>query len=123
MVIRASAGDIAGYDAIAEDIIGFAAGGVVAALLGDSAGTPAGALTPLRGAVSIGIVGGAIWPSGAKRKTISMPFLSPGFGSLAAACWRRKSIASRMLASRNSTRGIMIEFNFWVMRAVPVTSR
>ena len=47
-------------------------------------------------------------PREVKRKTISTPLRPSVAGSFAAACCRRKSIASRMLASRNSIRGMMI---------------
>ena len=47
----------------------------------------------------------------------------PAPGSFAAACCRRKSIASRMLASRNSIFGMMMVLSLFVIRAVPPASR
>ena len=61
-------------------------------------------------------------PNEFKRKTMSTPLRPSTAGSLAAACCRRKSIASRMLASRNSIRGMMIVFSLAEIRAVPVAA-
>ena len=54
---------------------------------------------------------------------MSTPRLPSVDGSFAAACWRRKSIASRMLASRNSIFGMMMLLSLFVIRAVPPASR
>src|SRR5438876_3736794 len=89
-----------------------AAGAAGAAATGEPAGPAAGAT---------GTGGGATCPSGVMRNTISTPFF-PSEGSFSTACSRRKSIASRTLASRNSTRGIMIVFSLFVIRAVPLAS-
>src|SRR6266516_3180031 len=91
---------------------------------------PAGAAAPAGGAAvaaapaagTTGTGGGATCPIGANRRTISTPFFPSVEGSFATACCRRKSIASRILASRNSTRGIMIVFSLVVIRAVPPAS-
>src|SRR6266566_7226258 len=81
-----------------------------------------GAAAPGAAAGVTGTGGGATCPSGVMRNTISTPFFPSGEGSFSTACSRRKSIASRMLASRNSTRGIMIVFSLFVIRAVPLAS-
>src|SRR5947199_1099369 len=87
--------------------------GAVVAAGAAAAGAPAGAT---------GTGGGATCPSGTVRNTISTPFFPVEEGSFSAACSRRKSIASRTVASRNSIRGIMIVFSLLVIRAVPAVS-
>src|SRR5262249_56377664 len=51
--------------------------------------------------------------------TILTPLFPSLAGSFSTACSRRKSIASRRVASRNSIRGIMIVFSLLVICAVP----
>src|SRR5438876_5588161 len=123
--MRASAGESAAAATTGRATAGWAVTGPVPGAPGPvgAAGGPIGpggepaAAGDAAGPTGTG--GGAIWPRGTVRKTISTPFFS---GSFSTACSRRKSIASRMLASRNSTRGIMMVFNLLVIRAVPPVS-
>src|SRR5438874_1555423 len=120
--MRASAGEIAGAATIAGATIGLAGIGVAAGTaVGSIAALPPGEVA-VTGAGSTGTGGGALCPIGTRRNTISTPFLPSVDGSFAADCWRTKSIASRMLASRNSIRGMMIEVSLLVILAVPVAS-
>src|SRR5437773_8770140 len=123
--MRASAGESAAAATTGRATAGWAVTGPVPGAPGPvgAAGGPIGpggepaAAGDAAGPTGTG--GGAIWPRGTVRKTISTPFFS---GSFSTACSRRKSIASRMLASRNSTRGIMIVFSLFVILAVPPAS-
>ena len=83
--MRASPGEIAGAATTADAAIGRAGTGVAIAGGAPSGGTP-GAEPVGDCAGSTGTAGGAIWPSGASRKTMSTPFLPSPPGSLAAAC-------------------------------------
>src|SRR5216684_3739807 len=120
--MRALAGEIADAAPTAGATTGRAATG--------AAGAPASGAAPAvgepgaagDGAASTGTDGGAICPIGTRRSTISTPFLPSVDGSFAAACWRIKSIASRILASRNSIFGIIMVLSLLVIRAVPVES-
>src|SRR6266576_6909041 len=102
-------------------------GAVVTGVVPPAGGPPgaavaAGAAAAGAAAGATGTGGGATCPSGVVRKTISTPFFPSAAGSFSTACSRRKSIASRTLASRNSTRGIIIVFSLLVIRAVPAVS-
>src|SRR5581483_7205528 len=63
--------------------------------------------------------GGAAWPRGHIRNTISTPLLPVPEVSFSSAWSRRKSIASRTVASRNSIRGMMMLFSLLLICAVP----
>src|SRR5437870_13754762 len=119
--MRASAGESAAAATTGRATAGWAVTGPVPGAPGPvgAAGGPIGpggepaAAGDAAGPTGTG--GGAIWPRGTVRKTISTPFFS---GSVSTACSRRKSIAARLLASRNSTRGIMTVFSLLVSSAV-----
>src|SRR5439155_21953955 len=112
-VIRAPAGPDTG--ATTGDAPGLPAGGAAA----PAGGTlPAGDALPVGGGAT-GIEDGAICPRGPSRSTMFTPCPE---GSFSAACSRRKSIASRMLVSRNSTCGMMIPFSLLLICAVPRNS-
>src|SRR6266545_562187 len=87
-----------------------AAAGAPGAVVVGGTGEPAGAT---------GGGGAATWPSGTMRNTISTPLFPVPEVSFSSDCSRRKSIASRMVASRNSIRGIMMVFSLLVICAVP----
>ena len=122
MVILASLGEIAGAATTAGAMIGGGAGMGAPAAPASGGGTAVVATAAGARAGCVAIGGGATEPEGVKRRTISTPLRPSGEGSFAAACWRRKSIASRILASRNSMRGITIVFSLLLIRAVPVVS-
>ena len=82
-----------------------------------------GAAFPPTVVVAVTGAGSLERPRECKRRTISTPRRPSVVGSFAAACWRRKSIASRILASRNSMRGIMILSSLLRIRAVLLASR
>src|SRR6266702_1255169 len=117
MVMRAFAGEVADAATTAGATTGRAVAGAPASGAAPAGEEPGAADV---GAASTGTGGGAICPIGTRRSTISTPFLPSVEGSFAAACWRIKSIASRMLASRNSIFGIMMVLSLLVIRAVPV---
>ena len=86
---------------------------------GPCAGAPAtGEPAPVGGG-STGSEGCAICPRGTSRSTMLTPCPE---GSFSAACSRRKSIASRIVVSRNSMCGIMMLFSLLVICAVPRNS-
>ena len=111
-VIRAPAGPDTG--ATTGDAPGLPAGGAAAPAGG---APPAGDAVPVGGAT--GIEGAATCPRGTSRNTMFTPCPE---GSFSAACSRRKSIASRMLVSRNSMCGMMMPFSLLVICAVPRNS-
>src|SRR3954470_17627 len=118
IVIRASDGETDGTDGTTgtETVVG--TGGAAAS------GMAAGPLEDDETAVVVlvVVVVSARVPSVFTRKTMSTPLRPSAPGSFSAACCRRNSIASRMLASRNSILGMMIVFSLFVIRAVPVAS-
>src|SRR2546421_8800687 len=115
MVIRASAGLIDG----AETVVGTGGGG--GAIAAGSGETP-GAVEVEETTVLVVVVVSARVPSVFRRRTMSTPLRPSAPGSFSAACCRRNSIASRMLASRNSILGMMMLLSLVVIRAVPVAS-
>src|SRR5439155_1895557 len=84
---------------------------------------PGGVAVPFGKTGTIGTEGGAICPRGTSRSTMFTPLWPSGPVSFSAACSRRTSIASRMVASRNSMCGMMILFSLLVIAAVPPNSR
>src|SRR5262245_51126394 len=84
---------------------------------GACAGAP-GTEVPAPGG-STGVDGCATCPRGTRRSTMFTPCPD---GSFSVACSRRKSIASRIVVSRNSTCGMMMLFSLLVICAVPRVS-
>src|SRR5205823_10286139 len=97
----ASAGLIAGPDIVV------AAGGDNGAIAVGSGETPGAVVVEETTLVVVVVaVVSARVPSVFKRRTMSTPLRPSAPGSFSAACCRRNSIASRMLASRNSIFGM-----------------
>src|SRR3954452_17488354 len=101
MVIRASAGLIDG----AEIVVG-AGGGAITVGSGETPGAVDVEETTV--VVLVVAVVSARVPSVVTRRTMSTPLRPSAPASFSAACCRKNSIASRILASLNSTRGMMI---------------
>src|SRR5689334_17361251 len=120
--MRASPGTIDGAAGTAG-AAGATADGTTGGLSSAAGASP----VPVTGASAgvVVVVGGVV--SGARpiwfnRRTMSTPLRLSVELSLALACWRKKSIASRIVASRNSIRGMMMVLSLAEMRAVPLVS-